>query len=112
MCLQLYSKVTQYMPQVLTPPSKAHTDRLFAAFDLDDSGRLERAEWQLLASVLPLTLTLALALALALTLTLNPNPNPGPNPNPPRPAGSRCLHRSRTNPHSLPDTGIDMMNLI
>ena len=63
MCLQLYSKVTQYMPQVLTPPSKAHTDRLFAAFDLDDSGRLERAEWQLLASVPPLTLTLALALA-------------------------------------------------
>ena len=72
MCLQLYSKVTQYMPQVLTPPSKAHTDRLFAAFDLDDSGRLERAEWQLLASVPPLTLTLALALALALTLTLKP----------------------------------------
>ena len=75
MCLQLYSKVTQYMPQVLTPPSKAHTDRLFAAFDLDDSGRLERAEWQLLASVPPLTLTLALALALALALTLALNPN-------------------------------------
>ena len=53
-----------------------------------------------------------LALALTLTLTLNPNPNPSPNPNPPRPAGSRCLHRSRTNPHSLPDTGVDMMNLI
>ena len=52
MCLQLYSKVTQFMPQVLTPPSKAHTDRLFAAFDLDDSGRIERAEWELLASVL------------------------------------------------------------
>ena len=55
MCLQLYSKVTQYMPQVLTPPSKTHTDRLFAAFDLDGSGRLERAEWHLLASVGPPT---------------------------------------------------------
>ena len=65
MCLQLYSKVTQYMPQVLTPPSKAHTDRLFAAFDLDDSGRLERAEWQLLASVPP-----------------HPHPSPGPSPSP------------------------------
>ena len=60
MCLQLYSKVTQFMPQVLTPPSKAHTDRLFAAFDLDDSGRIERAEWELLASVLAPTPTRAL----------------------------------------------------
>ena len=70
MCLQLYSKVTQFMPQVLTPPSKAHTDRLFAAFDLDDSGRIERAEWELLASVLALTVTLTL------TLTSTPSPTP------------------------------------
>jgi len=68
MCLQLYSKVTQFMPQVLTPPSKAHTDRLFAAFDIDDSGRIERAEWELLASVLALTVTLTL------TLTSTPTP--------------------------------------
>ena len=33
-CLKIYLTVTQYAPQVLTPPSKAHTDLLFASFDL------------------------------------------------------------------------------
>jgi hypothetical protein len=72
MCLQLYSKVTQFMPQVLTPPSKAHTDRLFAAFDIDDSGRIERAEWELLASVLFESLALRIAAQSAISLVLAP----------------------------------------
>ena len=34
LCLGLYCTTTQYMPQVLTPPTRAHTDALFRAFDL------------------------------------------------------------------------------
>ena len=51
MSLKLYCATTQYMPQVLTPPSLSHVQALFKAFDLDGSGKLNREEFMLLASI-------------------------------------------------------------
>ena len=51
MCLELYCTTTQYMPQVLTPPTRSHTDALFLAFDTESTGYLDREQFICLASV-------------------------------------------------------------
>jgi len=70
--LEIYLKVTQFVPQVLTPPTKAHTDRLFATFDLDQSRKLDRDEFVVLASLLYESLALRIAAQSALSLVIAP----------------------------------------
>ena len=71
LCLNLYCTTTQYMPQVLTPPTRAHTDALFRVFDIDHSGHLDREEFLLLASIFYENLLMRIARS-AISLMLAP----------------------------------------
>ena len=72
LCLNLYCTTTQYMPQVLTPPTRAHTDALFRVFDIDHSGHLDREEFLLLASIFYENLLMRIAAQSAISLMLAP----------------------------------------
>ena len=72
LCLRLYLAVTQYLPQVLTPPTKAQTDALFARFDTDANGRLDKEEFLLLASLLMEMVSMRIAAQSAISLVLAP----------------------------------------
>ena len=72
MCLELYCMTTQYMPQVLTPPTRSHTDSLFLTFDTDKSGFLDREEFIALASVFYEHLLMRIAAQSVISLLLAP----------------------------------------
>ena len=72
LCLRLYLTVTQYLPQVLTPPTKAQCDRFFGRFDLNADGRLDMEEFLLLASLLVEMLAMRIATQSAISLVLAP----------------------------------------
>ena len=57
---------------MLTPPPKAQTDRLFALFDLDGSGKLDRDEFTLLAALLCESLAIRIATQSVISLVLAP----------------------------------------
>lgn len=64
--------MTQYLPQVLTPPKKAQTDALFSRFDIDCNGRLDKEEFLLLASLLMEMVSMRIAAQSAISLVLAP----------------------------------------
>ena len=56
----------------VTAPTKEHTDKLHATFDLDNSGKLDREEFVLLAAVLGENLALRVALQTTIALIAAP----------------------------------------
>ena len=64
--LQLYTQLQMYVR--VTAPTKEHTDKLHATFDLDNSGKLDREEFVLLAAVLGENLALRVALQTTIAL--------------------------------------------
>ena len=72
LCLRLYLTVTQFLPQVLTPPTKAQCDDFFSSFDLDRDGRLDKEEFLVLASLLIEMLAIRIATQSIISLVLAP----------------------------------------
>ena len=68
--LQLYTQLQMYVR--VTAPTKEHTDKLHATFDLDNSGKLDREEFVLLAAVLGENLALRVALQTTIALIAAP----------------------------------------